>query len=81
MPVSTHMDRHNPNVPECQASFIKCIVSPLFTAYQNAGLMPGEWRDRENSNCKAFFSELTENLKNNHEHWLRIISKKEESGV
>ena len=41
------MDRTQPRLPQLQDSFIKHLVGPLYNAYGRAGLLPGEWIERE----------------------------------
>lgn len=43
------MDRDHPHVAQLQESFINHLVAPLYNAYANAGLLPGEWVDVEAS--------------------------------
>ena len=47
MPISPYMDRNHPRLPQLQDSFIKHLVGPLYNAYGRAGLLPGEWVERE----------------------------------
>lgn len=49
MPISPYMDRDQPHVAQLQESFINHLVAPLYNAYANAGLLPGEWVDVEAS--------------------------------
>lgn len=49
MPISPYMDRDQPHVAQLQESFINHLVAPLYNAYANAGLLPGEWIDVEAS--------------------------------
>ena len=86
------MDRNNPQVPQLQSSFIKHLVSPLYAAYEKAGIMPGDWIDsdvdtisdseEESSKSsvkkKVAFSVVIDNIQKNHERWLKIISEEEE---
>ncbi len=41
------MDRNQPRLPQLQDSFIKHLVGPLYNAYSRAGLIPGEWVERD----------------------------------
>lgn len=43
------MDRDQPHVAKLQESFINHLVAPLYNAYANAGLLPGEWVEAEAS--------------------------------
>lgn len=43
------MDRDQPHVAQLQESFINHLVAPLYNAYANAGLLPGEWVEAEAS--------------------------------
>lgn len=47
MPISPYMDRNHPRLPQLQDSFIKHLVGPLYSAYGRAGLLPGEWIERD----------------------------------
>jgi len=47
MPLSAYMDRNDSKVPELQSSFIKHLVSPLYLAYEKAGILPGKWVDKD----------------------------------
>lgn len=49
MPISPYMDRDQPHVAQLQESFINHLVAPLYNAYANAGLLPGEWVETEAS--------------------------------
>ena len=49
MPISPYMDRDHPHVAQLQESFINHLVAPLYNAYANAGLLPGDWVDVEAS--------------------------------
>ena len=49
MPISPYMDRDQQHVAQLQESFINHLVAPLYNSYANAGLIPGEWFETEDS--------------------------------
>ncbi|XP_074613483.1 cGMP-inhibited 3',5'-cyclic phosphodiesterase 3A-like [Acropora palmata] len=49
MPISPYMNRDVPHVAQLQESFINHLVAPLYNAYANAGLLPGNWVEEEES--------------------------------
>lgn len=52
MPISPYMDRDQPHVAQLQESFINHLVAPLYNAYANAGLLPGEWVETDASSSE-----------------------------
>ena len=52
MPISPYMNRHQPHVAQLQESFINHLVAPLYNAYANAGLLPGEWVETDASSSE-----------------------------
>jgi len=52
MPISPYMNRDQPHVAQLQESFINHLVAPLYNAYANAGLLPGEWVETDASSSE-----------------------------
>ena len=52
MPISPYMNRDLPHVAQLQESFINHLVAPLYNAYANAGLLPGNWVEEEESSSE-----------------------------
>ncbi|KAM6464853.1 cGMP-inhibited 3',5'-cyclic phosphodiesterase 3B isoform 1-T1 [Liasis olivaceus] len=47
LPVSPFMNRHSPQLAKLQESFITHIVGPLCNSYDAAGLLPGQWVEKD----------------------------------
>ena len=52
MQISPYMNRDQPHVAQLQESFINHLVAPLYNAYANAGLLPGEWVETDASSSE-----------------------------
>ncbi|ETE67286.1 cGMP-inhibited 3',5'-cyclic phosphodiesterase B, partial [Ophiophagus hannah] len=47
LPISPFMNRHSPQLAKLQESFITDIVGPLCNSYDAAGLLPGQWIEKD----------------------------------
>uniref|UniRef100_U3FBT9 Phosphodiesterase n=1 Tax=Micrurus fulvius TaxID=8637 RepID=U3FBT9_MICFL len=47
LPISPFMNRHSPQLAKLQDSFITDIVGPLCNSYDAAGLLPGQWIEKD----------------------------------
>ncbi|KAM3852307.1 cGMP-inhibited 3',5'-cyclic phosphodiesterase 3B [Vipera latastei] len=47
LPISPFMNRHSPQLAKLQESFITDIVGPLCNSYDAAGLLPGQWVEKD----------------------------------